>query len=87
MVGEVIAARRSLTAFWLVGPHDRPPVVPALLPPDPDVPLDLCASVLACFDLVGYERLLPYEAHPSPSALKTGETARIDAAQHREDNN
>jgi hypothetical protein len=55
--------RRPLTQVWPVGLREPLPVVPVpLLPPDPDVPLDLQASVRACFDLVGYERLLDYAA-------------------------
>jgi hypothetical protein len=37
-----------------------------LLPPDPDVPLQLQAAVQACFELVGYERLLDYSQPPPP---------------------
>lgn len=40
-----------------------------LLPPDPDVPLDLQAAVRACLDLVGYERLLDYSAPLLPPEL------------------
>ena len=46
------------------------PSVPVpLLPPDPDVSLDLQEAVDACFDLVGYERLLDYSAPPPPPEL------------------
>jgi len=60
--------RRPRTQVWPVQLRDRLPTVPVpLLPPDPDVPLDLQAAVKACFDLVGYERLLDYAApHPPP---------------------
>jgi hypothetical protein len=41
--------------------RDKLPRVPVpLLPPDPDVVLDLQAALDACFELVGYERLLDY---------------------------
>ena len=62
--------RRPFTQIWTVGLRDRLPVVPTpLLPPDPDVPLDLQAAVDACFALVGYERLLPYGDSPPPPEL------------------
>ena len=61
---------RPRTSVWAVGLRDRLPVVPVpLLPPDPDVPLDLQAAVNACFELVGYARLLDYtQAPPKLSA-------------------
>jgi hypothetical protein len=74
------AERRPLTAVWPVGLRDRLPVVPVpLLSPDLDVPLDLGAAVRACFDLVGYERLITYTAPPPPPALGAEEMAWIDA--------
>jgi len=66
--------RRPRTQVWPVQLHDRLPTVPVpLLPPDPDVPLDLQAAVKACFDLVGYERLLDYAAPPPPPPLSEGD--------------
>ena len=57
--------RRPLTAVWPVALRDPLPTVPVpLLPPDPDVPLDLQRSIADCFELVGYERLLNYSAAP-----------------------
>jgi len=53
--------RRPKTEIYPIQLRARLPVVPVpLLPPDPDVPLDLQAALDACFDLVGYERLLDY---------------------------
>jgi hypothetical protein len=38
------------------------------LPPDPDVPLALQTAIEACFELVGYQRLLDYDQPlPLPS--------------------
>ncbi len=52
---------RPYTEVWPIRLRDRLPVVPVpLLPPDADVPLDLQAAVDACFELVGYRRLLDY---------------------------
>ena len=68
--------RRPRTQVWPVQLRDRLPAVPApLLPPDPDVPLDLQAAVKACFDLVGYERLLDYAAPPPPPPLSESDAA------------
>ncbi|MBI5302815.1 MAG: DUF4058 family protein [Chloroflexi bacterium] len=53
--------RRPNTQVYPIQLRDRLPIVPVpLLPPDPDVTLDLQAALDACFDLVGYERLLDY---------------------------
>ena len=72
--------RRPFTQVWPVALRERLPVVPVpLLPPDPDVPLDLQAAVAACFDLVGYERLLPYADPPPPPELSAEDTAWVDA--------
>jgi hypothetical protein len=48
-----------------------------LLPPDEDVPLDLQAAVNACFDLVGYERLLNYREAPPPPPFSESDAAWI----------
>ncbi|MFQ5854923.1 MAG: DUF4058 family protein [Anaerolineae bacterium] len=62
--------RRPWTQIWPIGLREPLPAVPVpLLPPDPDVPLDLQAAVKACFDLVGYERLLDYSDPPPPPDL------------------
>ena len=62
--------RRPFTQIWTVGLRERLPRIPVpLLAPDPDVPLDLQAAFDACFNLVGYERLLNYAAPPPGPAL------------------
>ncbi len=72
--------RRPFTQVWPVALREPLPVVPVpLLPPDPDVPLDLQATVAACFDLVGYERLLPYAGPPPPPELGNDDSAWADA--------
>lgn len=64
------ADRRPYTQVWPVALRQRLPIVPVpLLSPDPDVPLDVQAAVRACFELVGYERLLDYTAPLPPPAL------------------
>ncbi len=66
--------RRPRTEVWPVALPERLPTVPVpLLRPDPDVPLDLQAAVRACFELVGYERLLDYAQPPPPPPLSEPE--------------
>lgn len=66
--------RRPNTLVWAIGLRDRLPTVPVpLLPPDPDVPLDLQTAVNDCFKLVGYERLLDYASAPPPPELNVDE--------------
>ena len=75
--------RRPYTAVWSAGLRQGLPTVPVpLLPPDPDVPLDLQAAIDACFDLVGYERLLPYGDPPPPPELEKGDAAWPAATLH-----
>jgi hypothetical protein len=70
---------RPYTEVWPSRLREPLPAVPVpLLPPDPDVPLDLQAAVRACFDLVGYERLLDYDGPPPPPALNEAEAAWVD---------
>ncbi|MCK6629041.1 MAG: DUF4058 family protein [Anaerolineae bacterium] len=59
--------RRPTTEVWPVALRERLPTVPVpLLPPDPDVPLSLQATIDACFELVGYQNLLDYRQPPLP---------------------
>jgi hypothetical protein len=46
------------------------------------VPLDLQAAVRACFDLVGYERLLDYTSPPPPPELSAADAAWADEVLH-----
>lgn len=64
---------------WPIGLRERLPTVPVpLLPPDPDVPLQLQAAIEACFELVGYERLLDY-SQPPPPPLSPDDLAWVKA--------
>ncbi|HEX6387303.1 MAG TPA: DUF4058 family protein, partial [Anaerolineae bacterium] len=77
--------RRPVTEVWAVSLREPLPIVPVpLLPPDEDVPLDLQAAVDACFELVGYERLLNYREAPPPPPFSETDAAwiaeRIEAA-------
>jgi hypothetical protein len=69
--------RRSI---WTIGLREPLPTVPVpLLPPDPDVPLQMQAAVEACFELVGYERLLDYTQPPPPPPLDAEDLAWVRA--------
>ncbi|GIK56258.1 MAG: DUF4058 family protein [Chloroflexi bacterium] len=71
---------RPKTAVWAIQLRDKLPVVPVpLLPPDENVPLDLQTAVTACFNLVGYERLLSYQEPPPPPAFSEEDAAWIAA--------
>lgn len=71
--------RRPYTQIWPIQLRDTLPSVPVpLLAPDPDVPLDLQAAVDACFELVGYERLLDYAGPPPPPELNEDDSAWVD---------
>lgn len=70
---------RPVTQVWAISLRQRLPVVPVpLLPPDPDVTLDLQAAVDACFALVHYERLLDYTAPPPPPELSEDELQWVE---------
>lgn len=71
--------RRPNTQVWAVNLRDRLPTVPVpLAGTDPDVPLNLQEVVDACFQLVGYERLLDYSVPPPPPALGPEEAAWVE---------
>jgi len=73
------AQRQPLTEVWPLPLRQLLPTVPVPpLPPDPDVPLDMQAAVRACFDLVGYERLLDYTSPPPPPELSAEDTAWVN---------
>ena len=70
------ADRRPWTEVWPLALRHRLPVLPVpLLPPDPDVALDLQAAVDACFTLVRYERLIDDSAPPPGSPLDAADRA------------
>ena len=70
--------RRPYTQVWPITLRQPLPVLPLpLLPPDPDVTLDLQAAVQDCFALVGYERLLDYTAALPPPDLAAEDAAWV----------
>jgi hypothetical protein len=71
--------RRPNTQFWTVSLRQPLPVIPApLLSPDPDASVDLQAALDACFELVGYERLLDYAAAPPPPDLEADDATWVE---------
>lgn len=70
--------QRPYTDVWPIQLRDRLPVIPVpLLPPDEDVILDLQAAFDACFQLVGYQRLLDYTQSPPPPSLSAEDAAWV----------
>jgi len=71
--------RHPITSVYAMSLRQRLRAVPVpLLPPDPDVVLDLQAAVNACFALVGYERLLDYTSAPPTPELLPEDRAWVD---------
>ncbi len=72
--------RRPFSEVWPIALREPLPTVPVpLLPPDPDVPLQLQAAIEACFELVGYERLLDYNQPPPPPPLNVDDLTWVKA--------
>jgi hypothetical protein len=70
--------RYPLTDIWPIALAEPLPVVPIpLLHPDPDVTLDLQTAVNACFELVGYQRLLDYTQPPPPPTMSAEDLAWV----------
>jgi hypothetical protein len=71
--------RRPVTEVWAISLRQALPTVPVpLLPPDKDVPLALQTAVDACFDLVGYVRLLDYNQPPPPPPFTAEDIERLN---------
>jgi len=71
--------RRPVTEVWAIALRQSLPSLPVpLLPPDEDVVLDLQTAVNACFDLVGYERLLDYDQPPPLPPFAADDVAWIN---------
>jgi hypothetical protein len=70
--------RRPYTQVWAIQLQERLPKIPVpLISPDADVSLDLQAAIDACFDLVGYDRLLDYAAAPPAPDLPASDAAWV----------
>jgi len=61
--------------IWPIALPEPLPVVPVpLLPPDPDVPLDLGAAIQSIYDRAGYDLDVDYSAPPWPPLTRTQST-------------
>ncbi|MBI4770907.1 MAG: DUF4058 family protein, partial [Chloroflexi bacterium] len=73
------ADRRPQVEVWPIQLADPLPVLPVpLLEPDPDVPLDLGAAVVAVYDRAGYADLIDYRPPPPPPCLSDAEALWLD---------
>ena len=72
--------RHPRTEVWPIQLNEPLPTVPVpLLPPDPDIPLALQPAIEACFELVGYHRLLDYSQIPPSPALSSEDLAWVES--------
>ena len=72
------ASERPKVKVWPIQLADRLPVVPVpLLPPDPDVPLDLGATVASVYERGAYDLQLNYGEEPPPPQLSASEAAWV----------
>jgi hypothetical protein len=63
---------------WPIKLQDPLPAVPVpLLPPDPDVPLDLGRALATVYDEAAYELSIDYEQPPPPPPLSDEESAWV----------
>jgi hypothetical protein len=77
--------RRPRTEVWPIQLRESLPTVPVpLLPPDPDVPLALQPAIDACFELVGYQRLLDYGSQPPPPPLSPEDAEWVKSLLNKE---
>lgn len=73
------ADHRPNVDVWPIQLTDRLPVLPVpLLEPDPDVPLDLGATVAAVYERGAYARQLDYRQPPPPPPLSDEAMAWLD---------
>jgi hypothetical protein len=54
-----------------------------LLDPDPDVPLDLNAAIVAIYDNAGYDYVIDYSQAPPPPPLSADQMARLEQLKTR----
>jgi len=73
------ADRRPTVEVWPIQIWDALPTVPVpLLEPDPDVPLDLSATLAAVYERGGYADLIDYRRTPPPPKLDEEEADWAD---------
>jgi hypothetical protein len=73
------ADRRPTVHVWPIALQDKLPVLPVpLLEPDPDVPLDLGATVASVYERGAYGRQIDYRQPPPPPPLSEEEAIWAD---------
>lgn len=71
--------RRPIVEVWPIQIWEKLPTIPVpLLPPDPDVPLDLSAVVASVYERGAYDRIIDYR-QPPPPPLADEEAKWIDS--------
>lgn len=78
------AERRPICEVWPITLRDLLPVLPVpLIRPDPDIPLDLGASVASVYEHGAYARRLDYGRQVPPPALSPEDEAWVSALLER----
>lgn len=78
------AERRPICEVWPITLRDLLPVLPVpLIRPDPDIPLDLGASVASVYERGAYARRLDYGRQVPPPALSPEDEAWVSALLER----
>ena len=74
------AERRPVAEVWPLRLQEPLPLLPVpLLPPDPDVPLDLGRALATIYDRSGYDLRIDYTQRPPAPALSAEEGAWLEA--------
>jgi hypothetical protein len=81
----LLRAKTNKAAIWAVNLHDKLPVLPVpLLPPDPDVPLDLGKALDITFERSLYHLSIDYSTEPAPPAFSEQDWAWIQTIAKKE---
>ncbi|MBM3225674.1 MAG: DUF4058 family protein [Candidatus Tectomicrobia bacterium] len=71
--------RRPIAEVWPLRLQEAIPLLPVpLLPPDPDVPLDLGAALAIIYERSGYDLRIDYTQPPPAPALPAREATWLD---------
>jgi hypothetical protein len=74
------AERRPVAEVWPLRLQEPLPLLPVpLLPPDPDVPLDLGRALATIYERSGYDLRIDYTQRPPAPALSAEESAWLEA--------
>jgi hypothetical protein len=74
------AERRPVAEVWPLHLQESLPILPVpLLPPDPDVPLDLGRALATIYDRSGYDLRIDYTQRPPAPTLSVEEGAWLEA--------